>query len=92
MEWRECEFRGGDGIDAARERLQKVLEQELPIKERASALYLLGEIARAQKDNKLVIQCLTKAIELAPPSKQPPITTSVPRTPSWANGKKPRSI
>ena len=62
----ECEFRTGQGMTASRQRLEKLLEQELTDKDRASALYLLGEIARSQKENELVVKYLLEATQLAP--------------------------
>jgi tetratricopeptide (TPR) repeat protein len=62
----ECEYRSGEGIDAAQDRLLKVLGQELPDKQRAEALFLLGEIARGKKDYEGAIKWLTEALQLAP--------------------------
>ncbi|MGI8982465.1 MAG: tetratricopeptide repeat protein [Pirellulaceae bacterium] len=71
----ECEYRSGKGIEAARERLQKVLEQELSAKQRAEALFLLGEIARGQKEGELAIKYLTEALQLSPPLDPAPYRT-----------------
>gem|GEM_PF-526841 len=71
----ECEYRSGEGIDVARERLKKVLEQELSDKQRAEALFLLGEIARGKKDSAEAIQCLTQALKLAPTLNPAPYRT-----------------
>lgn len=62
----ECEFRSKGGAGAARERLLKVLDEKLTPKDRASALFLLGEIARSEKHNDLVVKYLTEALQLAP--------------------------
>ncbi|MBC7854199.1 MAG: tetratricopeptide repeat protein [Pirellulaceae bacterium] len=71
----ECEYRSGDGIEAARERLKKLLEQKLSVKERAEALFLLGEIARGQKESKLAIKYLTEALQLLSPLDPAPYLT-----------------
>lgn len=62
----ECEFRSKGGAGAAKERLLKVLDEKLTPQDRASALFLLGEIARSEKQNELVVKYLTEAVELAP--------------------------
>lgn len=71
----ECEYRSGEGIDAARERLRKVLEHQLPDKQRAEVLFLLGEIARGKKDYEEAIKWLTEALKLAPTLNPAPYRT-----------------
>lgn len=71
----KCEFRSGEGLDAARERLEKLLAQELPAGQRAEALYLLGEIARSKKENELAIKYLTEGLQLAPAMDPAPYRT-----------------
>ena len=61
----ECEYRGGQGTDAARERLEKVLKEEMSAQDRSTALSLLGEIARSRKENELAIKYLTDAVQLS---------------------------
>lgn len=62
----ECEFRSGQGIANSRERLETLLKQDLSAKDRASTLYLLGEIARSQKQNEQVVAYLLEATQLSP--------------------------
>ncbi len=62
----DCEYKSGKGIEAARERLLKVLEQKLTDPERASALSMLGEIFRGKKENELAVKYLKASVELFP--------------------------
>lgn len=62
----ECEYRSGNGIDAAQERLEQVLKQELAASQRAQTLSLLGDIVRGKKENERAIKYLLEALSLAP--------------------------
>ncbi|MFN0018366.1 MAG: tetratricopeptide repeat protein [Pirellulaceae bacterium] len=71
----ECEFRSGEGIDASRERLLAVLQQDLTARQRAAVLFLLGEIYRSQKQHELTIQSITEGLALASPPDGAPYQT-----------------
>lgn len=62
-----CEFRGGKKVNEARERLLALLKQELDSPQRAAALFLLGEIARSQKDFDSTVKYLTEGLSLGTP-------------------------
>lgn len=61
----ECEYRDGKKLDAAKDRLEKLLAQDQLADDRARTLLLLGEIARSQGKYELVIRYLTEATELS---------------------------
>lgn len=63
-----CEFRGGQKVSEARERLLALLQQELDSHQRAETLFLIGEISRSQKDDESAIKYLTEGLSLSAPS------------------------
>ncbi|MFN0018365.1 MAG: hypothetical protein ACKVP0_08905 [Pirellulaceae bacterium] len=71
----ECEFRGSEGVDAGRERLLALLQPELTARQRADALFLLGEIYRSQKEHELTIKSITEGLALATPADSAPYHT-----------------
>ncbi len=71
----ECEYRTGEGVDAARERLLKILEQKITGQERGRALSLLGDISRGRKENELAVKYLRESLEVFPTPHSGPYRT-----------------